>query len=189
MVLTILKTRHLRWIAVLSLFTSLLISSIFGWLWFQAQHYNQAVINEDWQVAATHPSDHGALAKAYGQALQHSNDDFQATVHAFATVIATAKPQLQRIARYNLATLYLQRGLRLLAEQQSDTALPLLELAKELYRQRLRIEPDHWNSKYNLEQALRAAPDRAEQTAPPEQRNPGPSRRAAGTGRAKQPLP
>ncbi|MEZ5594349.1 MAG: hypothetical protein R3F53_28115 [Gammaproteobacteria bacterium] len=104
-------------------------------------------------------------------------------------MITSAESQLTQLARYNLATLYLQRGLQLQTNEQSDTALPLLELAKELYRERLRADAGHWDSKYNLEQALRAAPELAELATPDPQRNPGPSSQAVGAGRVKQPLP
>ena len=35
----------------------------------------------------------------------------------------------------------------------------LVELAKQGYRELLRLEPDYWPARYNLEQALRLAPE------------------------------
>ena len=193
-----LSVRWLSRLALTAVLLSLILAGIIGWQLYQAQQYNQAVNKQDWPQAATHPSASGMLAEAYALAQQESAPDtdadadaenFQATVHAFAQVITSAEPQLTQLARYNLATLYLQRGLQFQASEQSDTALPLLELAKELYRERLRADAGHWDSKYNLEQALRAAPELAEQATPDPQRNPGPSSQAIGAGRVKQPLP
>ncbi|BAN26312.1 hypothetical protein [Caballeronia insecticola] len=38
-------------------------------------------------------------------------------------------------------------------------SLPLLEQAKERYRSALRIDPDNWDARYNLERALWLAPE------------------------------
>lgn len=184
----IIPRRWLSILATLALVASLIILAISGRALLQARDYNQALLVADWQRAATHPSAHGALAAAYARASQQ--EDFAETVRAFARAASSAtEPGLKSLARYDLATLYLQRGLELLADEQPDLANPLLELAKGLYRERLRLEPDHWNSKYNLELALLAAPDVADTQLPPGQRNPGPSSRSMGTGPLKRELP
>ena len=38
-------------------------------------------------------------------------------------------------------------------------ALPLIELAKQRYRDALRDRPDDWDARYNLERALWLAPE------------------------------
>ena len=38
-------------------------------------------------------------------------------------------------------------------------SLPLIEQAKARYRALLRIAPDDWDARYNLERALRVAPE------------------------------
>ena len=184
-----LSTPWLRRIALLALAISLLTLAISGWMLLQAQVYNQALSSEDWQQAAAHPSAYGALAAAYQQATQQPQQDFQTAVKALADVAtATDDPQLKQLARYNLATLYLQRGLQLLGDEQYDQAFPLVELAKEIYREHLRTDPSHWDSKYNLEQALRAVPDVAEQETEAE-RNPERSSRAVTATRSRRELP
>jgi len=62
-------------------------------------------------------------------------------------------------ARYNLANHYLREGLR--RDQPGAKTRPLIELAKQRYRDLLLIEPQNWNARYNLELALRAAPEPA----------------------------
>lgn len=60
-------------------------------------------------------------------------------------------------ARYNLANHYLREGTR--TDQPGARSRPLIELAKQRYRDLLRINPGHWNARYNLELALRISPE------------------------------
>jgi mxaK protein len=45
---------------------------------------------------------------------------------------------------------------------QPGQAIPLIELAKETYREVLRHDPGQWNARYNLERAQRLLPDAEE---------------------------
>lgn len=76
-----------------------------------------------------------------------------------------------RHALYNLGTMYLRQAL---ATQPADSgtplaastdAGPLIELAKQRYRDLLRAAPDDWDARYNLERALRLAPEENEALA------------------------
>ena len=60
-------------------------------------------------------------------------------------------------ARYNLANHYLREGLR--PDQPGARKRPLIELAKQRYRDLLLIDPENWNARYNLEVALRISPE------------------------------
>ncbi|MBG6082202.1 hypothetical protein [Rubrivivax gelatinosus] len=73
---------------------------------------------------------------------------------------------ISRDAQYNLGNLVLRQGL---AQGQRGDAGPLIELAKQRYRDLLRADPQAWDARYNLERALRAAPE--EDAAPPEEDN------------------
>jgi mxaK protein len=42
-------------------------------------------------------------------------------------------------------------------------SLPLIELAKQRYRDVLRAEPNHWDARYNLSRALQLAPELEQQ--------------------------
>lgn len=79
---------------------------------------------------------------------------------------------VSRHAQYNLGNMYLRQALA--AGDRSDTR-PLVELAKQRYRDLLRAEPQDWDARYNLERALRAAPEDEEATA--EEANPAVERR------------
>jgi mxaK protein len=66
---------------------------------------------------------------------------------------------LGQAARYNSANLLLRQALKLREGSQPGQAIPLIELAKETYREVLRHDPGHWNARYNLERAQRLLPD------------------------------
>ena len=80
---------------------------------------------------------------------------------------------LHLIAFYDLGNLHLRQAIQagLADEAQS---LPLTELAKQGYRDLLRRDPTDWDARYNLERALRLAPedddDADEDTGPPDPR-------------------
>jgi mxaK protein len=67
--------------------------------------------------------------------------------------------ELRQLALYDLGNVYLQAALKLLQSGADASGLPLFELAKESYRAALMERPDLWDAKFNLELALRAAPD------------------------------
>ncbi len=61
-------------------------------------------------------------------------------------------------AQYNLASAYLREALKS-GTQPSSQTLPMVELAKQRYRELLFEAPAHWSARYNLERALRMAPE------------------------------
>lgn len=78
-----------------------------------------------------------------------------------------ADTPLGQRARFNSANLLLQQALEVQAGNQPGQAIPLIELAKEIYREVLRNDPSEWDARYNLERAQRALPDPDENDAPP----------------------
>ncbi len=74
---------------------------------------------------------------------------------------------LGRAARYNSANLLLRQAARLRDGAQPGQALALVELAKEQYREVLRVDPADWNARYNLERAQRLVPDPDEEEEAP----------------------
>ncbi|WP_428423989.1 MxaK protein [Methylibium sp.] len=79
---------------------------------------------------------------------------------------------LGQAARYNAANQLLMQALVLRDSRLPGQALPLIELAKAGYRDVLRLNPDQWDARYNLERAQRLQPDpddaEADATGPPE---------------------
>ena len=70
-------------------------------------------------------------------------------------------------ARYNGANLLMRQAAEVRAGAQPGQAIPLIELAKEAYREVLRRDPLHWDARYNLERAQRLLPDPDTAEAPP----------------------
>lgn len=134
-----------------------------GWRWWQAVQFNQALAAQDYLMAARYPGAAGAFAQAY--AVQQQGE-FRASVEA-SSALPPLPPQLALRRDYNLATLYLEQGLRELQQGQQDLAWPLLELAKSTLRAVLRRDSHHWQAKFNLERALVLLPDPIEGPPPP----------------------
>lgn len=72
-------------------------------------------------------------------------------------------PQLGQAARYNAANVLIRQAAAIRdAGRDAPTAgqsLPLIELAKQGYREVLRANPRHWEARYNLERAQRLLPE------------------------------
>ena len=81
-----------------------------------------------------------------------------------------AHAQLGQAAHYNSANLLLRHAIVVRAGTQPGQAIALIELAKELYRDVLRADPQHWDARYNLDRAQRLLPDPDEalEAAPPD---------------------
>jgi len=64
---------------------------------------------------------------------------------------------LKRDAQFNLANNYLKQGMR--TDLPGATTRPMLEIAKQRYRDILREDPSDWDTRFNLELALRLVPE------------------------------
>lgn len=89
----------------------------------------------------------------------------QEALQAYNSIGNKAVPKLQEQARYNSATLLLNKAakqwneLGVLAYAEVDT---LVSLAEDGFRKVLRDNPDNWDARYNLEYTLRIRPPRKE---------------------------
>lgn len=68
-------------------------------------------------------------------------------------------PQLGAAARFNAANALMRQAVALRDAGQADRAYPMVELAKEAYRELLRRDPADDAARYNLERALRLNPE------------------------------
>lgn len=93
---------------------------------------------------------------------------------------------LGQAARYNGANALLRQAIKVRATNQPGQAIPLIELAKETYREVLRAEPQRWIARYNLERAQRLLPD-AEEGDAASGESPQNAERAATTMRGVSP--
>ncbi len=86
--------------------------------------------------------------------------DFEQAEAAFNELIREFKfAPVGQAAQFNLANAYLRQGMR--RDIKESHKKPMLELAKQRYRNLLRVVPDNWDARYNLERALRLAPEDA----------------------------
>lgn len=150
----------------------------------RALAYAEAVRADDLEAAARIGGARGAFAS--GLAAQRAGDLDAARRHYDAALARDGA--LRADVRYNLANAYLRRVLELGDEAGDDVVGPLIELAKQQYRDVLRIDPGAWDAKYNLELALTVQPD-VEETPPADEFNPERSRQAIATQRKLQRLP
>lgn len=118
------------------------------------QHVRQinAAITEWQDEVALVPE--GRLARA----VSLSKSDYDGALAAYKAIIQADREDLRRIALYDLGNLHLRQALRVGLQDESQS-LPLLELAKQSYRDVLRRDPNDWDARYNLERTLRLAPE------------------------------
>ena len=103
--------------------------------------------------ALRYPETRLALANAHSE-----RGSFEAAEAAFNGLIRDkSSAAMVRAAQFNLANAYLRQGLR--DDLEANQRGPMLELAKQRYRDLLRLYPDDWDVRYNLELTLRLAPE------------------------------
>lgn len=95
-------------------------------------------------VALSKAGERDAAAKLYNGLIDRANLD-----------------ELGRTAMFDLANMYLREALAAGAGNPAASA-PLIELAKNRYRDVLRAKPDDWDARYNLERALWLQPESAQ---------------------------
>lgn len=88
--------------------------------------------------------------------------EFRNAIQTYKPLIEGKRVELRRAALFNAGNVYLREALKD-GEQAANQSLPLIELAKQSYRELLREEPGHWDARFNLERALWLAPESADQ--------------------------
>lgn len=76
----------------------------------------------------------------------------------YKTLGRSTRAGIRHAALYNTGNVYMRDAARRNSDEGFES-LPLVELAKQAYRQLLRESPDDWDARYNLERALRLAPE------------------------------
>ena len=84
--------------------------------------------------------------------------DYEAALKAYKALIQGDRADLKSAALYNLGNLHLREAMRR-GPKDAVKSLPLIELAKQGYRDLLRGSPTDWDARYNLERALWLAPE------------------------------
>lgn len=76
----------------------------------------------------------------------------------YKTLARSTRGDIRRAALYNTGNVYMRDAARRNSDEGFES-LPLVELAKQSYRELLREWPEDWDARYNLERALRLAPE------------------------------
>ena len=98
-----------------------------------------------------------AQKRAALAAAQAASGADEAALNAYTALHADTP--LGQAARFNGANALLRQAIKVQAGAQPGQAIPLIELAKEYYRDVLRDDPTQWDARYNLERAQRLLPD------------------------------
>jgi len=115
----------------------------------------------------------GAAETKLARAVTLAKTDYDGALGGYKMVIQTGREDLRRIALYDIGNLHLRQALQI-GMDDATQSVPLLELAKQSYRDLLRRDPNDWDARYNLERTLRLAPEvedsGEEDSSPPDQR-------------------
>ena len=156
-----------------------LVAAYQGLRLHRAQRINDAIAS----VAST---DANAAEARFARALALAESgDAGAALEIYKALIRSGRADLERAALYNVGNLHLREAIKS-GPDEAARSLPLIELAKQSYRDLLRIDPSDWDARYNLERALQLAPEIEEAAAnePPE-----PPQRAFSTAPGRTELP
>lgn len=162
-----------------------IIAIIEGHLLRQAMLFNDAVRHQDWERAGTHESPNGSLARALAA---QQRGAYRLALRDYTSLRDDREVELTNRAAFNTGNVYLQWAMKRMQDADHDTALPLVEMAKETYRRLLRRDHRVRPARYNLERALQLAPD-PEPPTPAAHSMPERSPRALGIVRSEVELP
>jgi mxaK protein len=151
----VLKPRLHKWLR----FIAIALLALILWdsyRWWDARRTNRAIADGS---IVSYSGDLPAPA-LFAQAYLHAQKgDRERAIALYKSIEASSNIELAHAARYNRANGYLMKAMELAATENPNSGIPLAELAKDTYRALLRSHPGDWDTKYNLERALRLVPD------------------------------
>lgn len=145
--------RTTRWVLV-ALVLLLLALAADGWRLWRHEQVNKQIRAGQVPVDGSAAWPETRFAVAHAQAASGADE---AALNRYRPL--QGESPLGQAARYNSANLLLRQAIQLREGEHLGQALPLIELAKETYREVLRHDPGHWPARYNLERAQRLLPD------------------------------
>jgi mxaK protein len=128
-----------------------------AWRWLQDERLNQLIETRSAQLAeGASPYADFALAVAKADA-----DATLESLAAYRRVTEESQRGLAVAAWYNSGNLHLRQAQAMNDRGDGDPERlrSAAELAKDNYRRALRLQPDYWPARYNLERALSRFPD------------------------------
>lgn len=136
--------------------TGILIASLWHLASLNRQNALIAKLEAGEDVGAESRDDRVRLARAAFLLARDRFDDAQAILDAAKT---TARPAVMSAMLYNQANANVRRAFAAIEASRPDAAIPLIKLAKDAYREALRLEPAAWNVKHNYDVATRLMRD------------------------------
>ena len=127
---------------------------------YDAIQFNTSVQRGEFARVSGDSSIHRLFVKGY---LYQQSGDFEQALKTYAKIERSNHAELTTAVKYNMANLYLQKASAAEQKGDHDLVIPLIELAKQIYRELLRDNSNDWQAKYNLERALQLLPDIQEQ--------------------------
>ena len=136
--------------------TTAILASLAGyqaWQLNRAKEFNAALADSQSAIREAKPQYLFANAKQLAAA-----GEYEAAVAAYKDLVQGEDHAIRTAARFNLGNLHLREALEH-GPQDETRWLPMIEFAKQSYRALLRDDPFSWDARYNLENALRLAPE------------------------------
>ncbi|MBX2869858.1 MAG: hypothetical protein KTR18_14360 [Acidiferrobacterales bacterium] len=124
----------------------------------QTQAYNQNLETNQF-IAMEDDSLEGEFIRGWRHQI---GGEFTQARAVYNAILHRAPSSLSNKIQFNLANIYMQQAIHRFTDSDSendDSAYPLVELSKHIYRKLLIDKIDHWPAKYNLEIAVKIAPD------------------------------
>lgn len=136
-----------------TLIISLLIAALTGWqLWRQSQIEAFVAAPQEFEVIPEHPRAHFAQG-SYLIGQKESDAAFE----QFTLVLGSQQSEWLPAAYFNRGNINLREAMTMQGDD--PRMIPLVELAKQDYRNALIQQPEFWDARFNLEVALRLVPE------------------------------
>ncbi|MGE0022615.1 MAG: hypothetical protein AB7S70_03165 [Hyphomicrobium sp.] len=124
-------------------------------------HRDNAIIaalkaGDDIAVDPRSASDEVLVARSAFLIARDRREEAQALLDASSVM---ADPKLRARLVYNHANARIRDAIAAVERGDNDKAIPLTRLAKDEYRLALRLDPEAWDTKYNLDVAMRIVRD------------------------------
>ena len=147
--------------------TSLAVAAAAGWRWFAASRDNatirKLVAGENVEIDPARASSKVLAARAYYLLKRDRIDEAQVVLDQARF---RAEPSARVDMLYNMANARLRVVFDAIEQGQLDKATSLIGLAKDEYVDALRLDPQAWNVKYNLDVTSRLLRDLPEGQGP-----------------------
>ena len=129
------------------------VATAYGLRLHEAERTNAAIA-----AARTEVADDAAPQVKLAQALSLARDGkFTAALKLYKSLL-DANDEIRLPALYDLGNLNMREALKN-GQGEAQRFMPLIELAKQSYRDALRSNPADWDARYNLERALWLSPE------------------------------